>query len=233
LKHLIDAYAPTPLHRLNTAQLLTYLGRDGWAPETRRSARNAVRSYFKWAEQSGLVRHNPALQLPAIRVPAGKPRPTPDQVLVDALAGAQPRERLLVMFAAYAGLRRAEIAKIHTCDIGEGALRVMGKGGRVRVVPLHPAIADELREHILETGYMFPGQIDGHISPGHVGVLIKRTLGSGWSAHTLRHRFASKAYAVQRDLLAVQELLGHSKPETTRRYTQVPDGAVRAAVFGI
>jgi site-specific recombinase XerD len=52
----------------------------------------------------------------------------------------------------------------------------------------------------------------------------------GWTAHTLRHRFATVAYAGERDLLAVQVLLGHSKPETTRLYVLIPDASLRAAV---
>ena len=67
-------------------------------------------------------------------------------------------------------------------------------------------------------GWLFPGQVDGHLSPDYVGTLLRRLLGRGYSAHTLRHRFASRAYAGTRDLLAVQNLLGHSKPETTQRY---------------
>ena len=51
--------------------------------------------------------------------------------------------------------------------------------------------------------------------------------------HTLRHRFATTAYGVERDLRAVQELLGHSKPETTARYVAVPEGALRTAVAGV
>lgn len=66
-----------------------------------------------------------------------------------------------------------------------------------------------------------------------VGKVLARLLGQGWSAHTLRHAAASRWYAVERDLRAVQELLGHSKPETTARYTAVPGDARRAAVCGV
>lgn len=55
-------------------------------------------------------------------------------------------------------------------------------------------------------------------------------LPDGWTTHTLRHRFATVSYAGTRDLLAVQELLGHSRPETTRGYVQLPQDALRAAV---
>jgi integrase len=55
----------------------------------------------------------------------------------------------------------------------------------------------------------------------------------GTSGSTLRHRFAMRAYMSERDLRAVQELLGHAKPETTARYAAVPDGALLAAVMGV
>ena len=53
---------------------------------------------------------------------------------------------------------------------------------------------------------------------------------AGWTAHTLRHRFATRTYAAARDLVAVQELLGHAKPETTRLYIETPPDSLRAAV---
>ena len=61
-------------------------------------------------------------------------------------------------------------------------------------------------------------------------MLIARALPDQWTAHPLRHRFATVAYQGTRDLLAVQELLGHSKPETTRNYIRLPQDALRAAV---
>ena len=50
----------------------------------------------------------------------------------------------------------------------------------------------------------------------YLGKLVSEALGPGYTAHMLRHRFASLAYAVERDLRAVQELLGHAKIETTQ-----------------
>lgn len=52
-----------------------------------------------------------------------------------------------------------------------------------------------------------------------------------WTAHTLRHRFASTAYAGSRDIRTVQELLGHSSVATTQIYTAVPDGSIRATAM--
>jgi len=112
--------------------------------------------------------------------------------------------------------------------VSRWSLRIIGKGRRERVLPL----AGELRELLAACphGYVFPGQIDGHLSPAWVGKLVSAVLGPEWTTHTLRHRFATAAYAGQRDIFAVQTLLGHSRPETTMQYVQLPDDALRAAV---
>jgi len=112
----------------------------------------------------------------------------------------------------------------------DGRLRVVGKGGKTRLVPIHPRLRDALAA---VDGYAFPGRFGGHLSDNNVGVRCRRLLGGGYGAHSGRHRFATKAYASNRDIFAVQQLLGHSKPETTMRYTQLPDDALRDAVFGI
>ncbi len=216
---------------LGADDLAGFLSEPGWAAETRKSARGALRGFYGWAHDMDFLVSNPAAKLPAVRVPAGRPRPAPDDVFERALlAAVDPREHLMVILAAYAGLRRAEIAQVHTRDVLGDCLRVKGKGGNVRMVPLHPALLATLTA--IPVGFVFPGRIDGHLSPGYVGARLGTLLGPGWSGHTLRHRFASRAYLVDRDLRAVQTLLGHSKPETTMRYTQVPDGALRAAVMG-
>lgn len=206
--------------------------RPDWSPETRHSARSAICSFYRWAEDTGRVDLDPARRLPSVRVPAGLPRPAPEAVVTAALQAADPRARVMVMLAAYAGLRCGEIARVHSRDITEEGLRVRGKGGKTRAIPLIPVLLEALATR--PPGWAFAGGVDGHLSAAHVGLILKRLLGEGWSAHTLRHRFASRAYAGTRDLRAVQTLLGHSKPETTARYTLVPEQslieAVRAAL---
>ena len=64
---------------------------------------------------------------------------------------------------------------------------------------------------------------------GHVGKIVSRLLPDGWTTHTLRHRFASAAYRADRDIRAVQDLLGHADVRTTQIYTAIPDHARRRA----
>ena len=217
---------------VTTDDLVAWLGGQEWATETRRSYRAALRSFFGWAHTSGRMNHNPAGLLPPIKAPTRLPRPTPERVLTRALLTADQRVKLMVLLAAREGLRRGEIAQVHTCDLEADllgwSLRVHGKGAKERDVPL----CEQVQALLLAApdGFLFPGQVNGHLSAAHVGKMVSAALGVGWTAHTLRHRFATVAYAGERDLLAVQTLLGHSKPETTRLYVLVPNASLRAAV---
>lgn len=241
-----DPYAVT------ADELIDWLAFGDWKPETRKSARASVVAFYRWAVEAERIkpRRNPARKLPKVTVPAGLPRPAPDSRLKRALWAANDRERLMIKLAAYAGLRRGEIARVHPDDVDwqRAMLRVEGKGGKVRHVPLVDELLAELGDeltrrrhgscgsgwrytrHVRVDGCFFPGRDGGPVSPCVVGKVLSRLLGGSWTGHTLRHRFATEAHAADHDLRAVQELLGHSKPETTARYTLVSDDAKRRAV---
>jgi integrase/recombinase XerC len=212
---------------LTTEQLVAFLAVEAWAPETRKSARAAVCGFYRWGHGSGYVDDDPAAHLPAVRVPPGMPRPAPEWLVSRALVEAPPRVALMLALAAYAGLRAGEIARVHSSDVVDGRLFVKGKGGRTRVVPLAPQLVLALPT---SGGWVFPNGQGSHLSPGHVSRLVSRALPEGWTAHTFRHRLATRAYAGTRDLLAVSALLGHSRPETTQRYVLLPDDALVAAI---
>jgi integrase/recombinase XerC len=213
--------------------LVGFVARPGWRPETRKAARGSVRAFYRWAVTTGRTPVDPSVLLPPVRIPPAVPRPAPDHVLARALLAAGPgRDRVMLLLGALAGLRRAEIATLRVADVAGDQIYVRGKGGRTRVVPVHPLLAPEIAAWLAGRmdGWVFPGKVDGHLSAHHVGKRMAALLGPGWSAHKLRHRFATRAYGAERDLLAVQQLLGHSRPETTARYVQLPDDALRVAV---
>lgn len=223
--------------------LADMLARSDWKPETRKSARTTYRAFFAWACRTGRVETDPAEHLAPVRVPRALPRPTPDAVIRDALCRADDaRARLAVMLAAYAGLRAGEIAALSLADLRGDVLHLTGKGGRERVVPVHPDLAPALAEAVAlrraEDGstarWLFPGVGGRHMTSGHVTRLVGRLFPDGSATtHALRHRFATTAYRSTHDLRAVQELLGHAKPETTARYAATSGDALRAAVAGV
>lgn len=212
---------------VTTAQLQQFLSNQGWAPETRKSARSVVRGFYRWAHLAGRLESDPAAALDPVRVPGGVPRPAPETLLRQLERHPDNRVAFMVLLAGYAGLRAGEIARLHADDYVGDELLVKGKGGKTRAVPiLHQQLHWRL---VALDGWAFPNGYGSHLTPGHVSRLLSREMPAGWTAHTLRHRCATVAYAGTRDLLAVGALLGHSRPETTQRYVRVPDDAVRAA----
>lgn len=235
LRRLASAFPGRSPWSLTTVELVEWTAGHEWARETRRSYRSSLRSFYSWAVSANLTSSSPAADLPTVRPAHPSPRPTPDDVYSAALRGAPDRVRLMLRLAAEAGLRRAEVAVVHSDDLVQDlsgwSLVVHGKGQRDRVVPLPDALAAALRRH--ELGWLFPGQDDGHLSPRWVGKLCTVHLPEHWTMHSLRHRFASRAYAVDRDVFTVQDLLGHVSPVTTRMYVLPPPDAKRRLVQAV
>ena len=213
--------------------LLKWLAAHDWAPNTRRAYRGSLRAFWSWMMATGRAESSPAHQLPPVKIPRARPRPTPEPVFRGALRIADNRARLAIMLAGMCGLRRGEIAQARREDMEPDllghALRVKGKGGHVRLVPLPDAVVAEIQRR--DPGWLFPSSHGKHLTPHHLGKIVSANLPDGLTTHTLRHRCATVAYAGSRDLRAVQELLGHAKPETTAIYTAVPDDSVRAAMM--
>lgn len=213
--------------------LVDWLASHDWKPNTRRAYRASLRSFWSWLMATGWATDSPAHLLPPVRVPRARPRPAPESAFRFALSIADRRTRLAIMLAGMCGLRRGEIARARREDMVEDllgwSLRVTGKGGHVREVPLPDAVVEEIER--VDEGWLFPSTHGGHLTPHHLGKIVSRHLPGDLTTHTLRHRCATVAYAGSRDLRAVQELLGHAKPETTAIYTAVPNDAVRLAML--
>lgn len=115
-----------------------------------------------------------------------------------------------------------------TEDLIEGVdgaqLLVDGKGGKKRVVPITDSLADAIRQGAAghtpgmpATGWLFPRWPEGgHLTPKHLGNVFAAALPGDWTMHTLRHRYASRAYRGIPNLRAVQVLLGHASIATHR-----------------
>lgn len=218
---------------LEADELVGWVAGHDWDLDTIRSHRAALRSFYSWGVATGRTTVNPAAALPSAKAKPGRPRPAPQSAVSEALAAADERTALMIRLGREAGLRACEMATLNSRDIFEDldgwSVTVHGKGGRDRDVPLTPRLALELRGR--GPGWTFPGKQDGHLSAAYISKLLSRALPGEVTGHQLRHRFATDAYAAERDLRAVQILLGHSTPTTTAVYTAIPETALRRAVL--
>ncbi|WP_449279617.1 tyrosine-type recombinase/integrase [Leucobacter sp. GX0328] len=213
--------------------LASWLGGNDWSPQTRRSARSALRAFFGWMQMTGRRPDNPALALRGRPVQPGTHRPA-DEMSVRRIQGSSDR-RLALMgkLASIEGLRAVEISRVHTDDVLEDllghSLIVHGKGGKTRTIPLDEALARELLDR--PRGWIFPGRIDGHLSAPYVSKLLSRALPPGVTGHMLRHRAAGHYYrGTDWDLRATQKLLGHASVATTQVYTPARDDQMRRGI---
>lgn len=216
---------------VTTADIVAWLDRPDWKPATQLAVRSSLRSFFKWAMESGVRDDDPSAKTRAVKVPPRAIKEAPKEALLQALEKVSERDRLAVMLAAYAGLRRAEIATLHADNIGDRMLTVTGKGSKTRRVPIHPMLEAPLRQAKARGGYLFRGS-DGWspVTPDAMGRRISRALPDKWSAHSLRHYYAGNVYRASHDIRAVQMLLGHSSIATTEIYTRINDDDLHAAV---
>lgn len=232
--HLAALLMPSGPEDVTTEQIVQVFARQQWKPETRKAYRNTISSFFRWLHKSGRRSDDPSLDVPRVKKPHAHPRPCPDRYIAAAMEMATTSERLMIRLGAECGLRRGEIARVHSDDVvadnAGRSLIVRGKGDKQRIVPL----PDDLAGIIMDArGYLFPGRFGGHVEESYIGDHISRLLPDGYAAHTLRHRFATTAYAATHDLFVVAELLGHESVETTEHYVALPDGRLREATAAV
>ncbi|RGP01415.1 tyrosine-type recombinase/integrase [Bifidobacterium pseudocatenulatum] len=232
--HLATLLMPSGPEDVTTEQIVQAFARQQWKPETRKAYRNTISSFFRWLHKSGRRSDDPSLDVPRVKKPHAHPRPCPDRYIAAAMKMATTSEKLMIRLGAECGLRRGEIARVHSDDVvadsAGRSLIVRGKGDKQRIVPL----PDDLAGIIMDArGYLFPGRFGGHVEESYVGDHISRLLPDGYAAHTLRHRFATTVYAATHDLFVVAELLGHESVETTEHYVAMPDGRLREAAAAV
>ena len=230
---------------------LAGLAADGAAASTRARKLAAVRSLFRFLQRRHGIA-NPAAKLlatPRLRPPAPRAL-TPGQALQVAQdagelsddAWVQARDAALFTLLYGCGLRTAEALSLRVCDVpargSPAPLRVLGKGGKTRLVPVLPAVRNALDAwlDLRRSGpdaALFVGVKGGPLNPRLVRLAMERFRGAfGLPAHAtphaLRHSFATHLLQAGADLRSIQELLGHASLSTTQRYTAVDSAGLMA-----
>ena len=200
--------------------------------------------YFRWALREGRLSADPTLKLQsarqALRVPKSLSEKQVDELLgapdMATPLGLRDKAMLELMYAS--GLRVSELVGLKTFHVGlnEGVLRVMGKGGKERLVPFG-AVAREHLDAFMREGRaailagcqsddLFVTGRGSGMSRVMFWMLVKKYavlagITAPLSPHTLRHAFATHLLNHGADLRAVQMLLGHADISTTTIYTHV------------
>lgn len=213
-----------------------FLTDDRLGPASRSTYYGHLRSWFCWLVLNDYRSDNPTDRVRRPRVPRGQPRPiTTDQLGRLLASGIYARTRMMVLLAAYEGMRVHEIAKIRGEHLRGGNLTVVGKGGRTDVLPVHEAVAHEA-QRFPNIGLWFPRPSDRSLpvlanSVSNVLSKAMQRAGVPGTPHALRHWFGTHALrAAGGDLRVAQELMRHASPATTAIYTLVDDDRRRAAI---
>jgi len=205
---------------------------------------SALRVFFRWLEAQEITRNRSLLQVAMPKVPHGIPKPLTVEkaaAVMDGGAGAEldwvmARDAAVLLLLYGSGLRISEALGLLRKDApldGRDVLRITGKGGKERLVPVLPVTQAAVARYLALCPYplaadgpLFLGAKGGQLSPRIVQLLMERMreglrLPETATPHALRHSFATHLLSAGADLRQIQELLGHASLSTTQVYTEV------------
>jgi len=215
------------------------------APATRARRVAALRMFFRYLAKEGRVKVDLGEKLKTPKAPRRLPRIlSVDEAF--ALVNA-PKEEKLLQFRDKAmwemlyggGFRVSELCGLDVSgvDMAQGVVRVLGKGNKERLCPIHRPALVALQNWLVQRGQLlerrkknssalFLNHRGGRLSVRSVhrllhAYLLRLGLHAGLSPHSLRHTYATHLLAGGADIRVIQELLGHASLSTTQRYTQV------------
>ncbi len=223
---------------------------EGLSPRSAARALSAVKSFHRWLAEAEGVEGDAPLAARAPRAPRRLPRPVSVEAAHELIeeaerAAAEPwigaRDAALLTLLWGAGLRISEALGLPRCA---GALpetlRIRGKGGRERVVPVLPAAREAVSAYLAlcphdpgPAGPLFLGARGGRLAAGVAqrGMARARAalgLPATATPHALRHAFATHLLAAGGDLRSIQALLGHASLSTTQIYAAVDSSRLMA-----
>ncbi len=232
---------------------------EGWleasaelAPSTRRSRLSVVKGFFRWLERRKIIRRNPTIDVRGPRQPRTLPRAlvadAPEQILE---ACPDARARFIFILMLQQGLRCIEISRLELADIDRyhGTMRVTGKGGHERVLPLMRETAECLDTYLLEhpcsagplvRSYrswerqraLTAGTISRYVTDWMADSGVKKRPRDGISAHAGRHTAATDMLRAGAHLRDVQAALGHAHLATTETYLPLVVRGLSEAMSG-
>lgn len=234
---------PAALDRAAIRGFMAALHARGLSRATAARKLAAVRTFLRYLRREDLFDGDPGALVPTprrdVRMPAHLSEHEMQALLAAPLAdnplGRRDRAILELFYAS--GLRLSELAGLDLDDVNLSAkmVRVLGKGGKERLVPFGGPASSALRAYLKDRDVLvgdrdrdqfFVNYRGGRLTTRSIDRLVRRYVAAcstrlGISPHALRHSFATHLLQRGADLRVIQELLGHSRISTTQRYTHV------------
>ena len=248
--------ALSPNHR-QLRRYLAYLDAAQYARTTVNRHLSALRGFFRYQVLAGYIQTNPADVLMTLKKEKSLPHRISNEDMAAILSVYAPldehgtvRDRtpsdmrnlavLEFLYACGARVSEASDLRLSSIDFAQGQVRVIGKGNKERLIPLHDialtsmkAYKDAARPRLVArekpNDYFFLSNRGNRFSPDAIRKMFKETLAlagvqGNYSPHDMRHTFASDVLEGGADLRSVQEMLGHSSLSTTQIYTHLSLG---------
>ena len=239
---------------------MTYLSRDriqhqnsrnsdyGLNAASRARKIATIRSFYNYlTNKTHQLRENPVKDIDSPKLKKTLPKYlTLDESLqlLESVDGKnQERDYCILTLFLNCGLRISELVGLNLNDIQDDALRVLGKGNKVRIIYLNDACQDALKRWLAvrrpitgrDANALFLSSQNERISRSTVHAMVKKRLGEAgidstqYSSHKLRHTAATLMLQNGVDVRAVQEVLGHDHLNTTEIYTHIDNESLRVA----
>lgn len=237
----LDISSPVTISTRNLREYLAFMTARGDQRSSIVRRRASLRSYFAWLVERGYLAESPAARLAAPKLATHLPqvvvREQLDHLLDEDWGDDEwaTLDRAVCEVLYGAGVRVSELCglDLESIDFSQGVLRVMGKGRKERIVPLHQRGLDAVRLWIEDArdivattdsprGALFYNRRGSRLGSRDVRrILDSRVMRGHIYPHALRHTYATHLVEGGADLRVVQELLGHESLTTTQLYTHV------------
>ncbi len=237
-KHCIDSWKALDIQSMRS--LVAHLHQQGQSSRSIARLLSAVHGLYHYLNREGICDHDPANGLAPPKGERRLPRTLDADRTLQLLEGgveddfiARRDQAILELFYS-SGLRLSELTGLNCeqLDLPDGLVQVLGKGSKMRVLPVGKKAREALQAWLKlralanpQDDAVFITQQGRRLGPRSIQLRVKaageRELGQNLHPHMLRHSFASHLLESSHDLRAVQELLGHADIATTQVYTHL------------
>lgn len=228
-------------HLVQTKDLIDYLATQknkGYASSSLSRKLMALKSFFRFLKREGFIKGNPALYLDSPRLWQRIPEALTQEEMLQLLKASrgtskrEMRDKAILEVLYATGIRVSELCALNIHDVNDTAMRVKGKGGKERVVPIGREALKALDTYHLcgrnqdKQSALFLTGSGRRVHRQLIWKIVrywakKAGIVKRVSPHVLRHSFATHLLQRGADLRVIQEMLGHANIATTDRYTQV------------